>query len=310
MPSVLREHQHELNLPDAVEDGFVFGTEDTGYLTLERPKSTAGDIRGTDRERAQEDGVAFGIEFRGAKTVTFEIGVITDQLDDTPSPYRANLDYLDALEVLWNHPQWRNSPDALAMLRSREAGQTWRCYGRPRRYEEVVGKLTASGYSTVVADFALIESSWYSDVESTADVYLPAGIAGGLQAPFTAPLSSVQATSGSRGILVGGSKDTWPVIEFTGPVAYPVLRIGDMIVSLRLSINAGDTVVFDPRPWVRAVYDKANPAKGYGGAVLSPTPRMVDCKIAPGEYEVTLTGVDTGGGGYARVRWRNARARP
>ena len=308
MPNVLREHQHELNLPDDAGNGFVFGTEDTGYLTLTRPTTSAADQRNGDRDRPQEDGRMFGFDYRGAKTVVFEIGVITDHLTVPSGAHRLNLDYLDALEALWQHRKWRNSPDALAMLRSCEGGQTWRCYGRPRRYEESAGTLTQRGFTPIVADFALIDNEWYADVESVADVFLPSGIEGGLVAPVTAPLSSVQSTAGSASITVGGSSATWPVVEFRGPVLNPSLNIGTMVISLFMNIAAGEVVVYDPRPWIRSVYGLANNA-GYAGAIAAPTPKMADTALDPGTYAVAFNGTGSGGAS-ARLRWRNARTRP
>ena len=310
MPAVLREHQHELNLPDAVGDGFVFGTEDTGYLTLNRPLSAGGDQRNADRDLPQEDGRGFGTDFRGAKMITYEIGVLTDHLAaNGPARHRLNLDYLDGMEVLWNHEKWRETPDSMAMLRACEGGQTWRTYGRPRRYEEVVGKLTASGYSNIVADFAMKESTWYSDQEYSADVSLPTGIENGLVAPLTAPLSTVQGTNGSATIIVGGSKRTWPVVEFTGPVSYPAVQIGSMWVALNMDIAAGQTIRYDPRPWVRSVFRVGDNAS-YANAIANITPRMPNAYIAPGQYAVTMYGQPTGAGASTRIKWRNARARP
>lgn len=308
MPSVLREHQHELSDADG-ENGVVFGTEDTGYLTLTLPAYEQGDIRAGDRDRPMEDGRDFGRDFRGAKSIVFEIGVLTDHLSTPANRFRTNLDYLDALEGLWTDEKWRESREAFAMLRSRQGGQTWRAYGRPRRYEESAVTLTERGYTPIVADFAMIDSSVYSDSEYNVDVRLALSTGNGLKAPLVAPLSTVQSSAGSGVVLVGGSRATWPVIEFHGPVTNPRVQVGNLFsCGLNATLMGEDVYVFDPRPWVRAVYRQSDGA-GFPGIVSPDTPMMKRTLLKPGEHAVSYTGVDNAGSSFVRIRWRNARSR-
>lgn len=305
MPTVLREHQHELcDLDD--NSVIVFGTEDTGYLTLSPPVTEGAEQTNGDRNRPQEDGRMFGRDYRGAKSVVFEIGVLTDHL--SADAHRANLDYLDTLEGIWTDERWRDDPSAMVVLRSHEAGQTWRCYGRPRRYEEVVSKMTMLGYTPVVADFPLIDNSWYSDEEHAIDVTLGAGSLGGLKAPVKAPASTTQATSGSASMVVGGSRPTWPVVEFHGPITNPEVTIGSLVIGLDRILGAGEVLIFDPRPWQRTVYRESDGA-GFAGQVSMRTPLMKRATIRPGEYTATLAGKDPTGTARVRVRWRDARSR-
>lgn len=307
MPSVLREHQHELCDVHG-DNGFVFGTEDTGYLTLTRPAVEGGESRNNDRDRAQEDGRVFGRDYRGAKTMVFEIGVLTDHL--ALDPYRANLDYLNSMEDVWTDDRWRDDPRAFAMLRSHEAGQTWRCYGRPRRYEEATGNFTESGYSTVIVDFSLMENAWYSDAEHTVTVHMAPGVEGGLTAPLSAPFSTVQASAGSGIAHVRGSKKTWPVVEFRGPVTNPEVTIGNGFrVGLTRTLGVGEVIVYDPRPWIRAVY-RASDGAGMPGAVSGFTTIMKRAQIPVGAHAVRYTGIDPTSSSSVVVRWRDARSRP
>lgn len=308
MPSELREHQHEISNVDGTE-GFVFGTEDTGYLTLAPPVMEGAEITPGDRGRPQEDGRMFGRDLRGAKSVVFEIGVLTNHLSN--DAHRANLDYLDRLEGLWTDDRWRYDPNAMAMLRTHIAGQTWRAYGRPRRYEEAAnGVMTQLGYTPIVADFPMVDASWYSDTESRVEVRLNAGSSGGLLAPLKAPMSTVQATEGSNSIIVGGSKPTWPVVEFHGPITNPEVIFGNgLVIGLRRTLAAGEVVVYDPRPWVRAVYRLSDGA-GMPGSLSGRTPRMADARVRPGGHSLTYIGVDSTGSSKCVVRWRNARSRP
>lgn len=311
MPSVLREHQHEMLDLDSGLTGFVFGTEDTGYLTLSRPVVVAGDVRSADVDRPSEDGRAFGRDFLGSKSYTFEIGVLTDATNGlgTADPHAANLDALNALDALWNDPKWRNNPRSMAMLRSCEAGRTWRCYGRPRRFDEAAGKLTYSGYTPVVAGFDLIDDRWYADVESFADVNLAPSPTGGFTAPLVAPITTTYDASGVGVAVIGGSKATWPVVEFHGPILNPSVTIGDLTIGLTGALAYDHIVTVDTRPWRRLVRRNTDGAS-LSGWLSAATPVMRACLLPVGTHDVTLRGADVTGSSWVRVRWREARARP
>lgn len=317
MPSALRDHQHELCDVNG-NNGIVFGTDETGYLTLTRPTVTAGEPRTGDVDRPQEDGIAFGRDYRGAKMFSFEIGVITDATNGLAYPpgeggaHRANLDALDMLEGRWTAAQWRAGPGNLAMLRSCEGGRTVRCYGRPRRWDESAGALTQQGYTPVVADFALVDSQWYSDVESITQVRAVIGREGGVIAPIVAPITTTRASDpGMTVIDVGGTIPTWCVVEFYGgPVADPMVRIDNsMTIGLTGTVSSGQSVTIDPRPWNRGVF--RNPGGvGVAGMVSAASPIARNMMLTPGRHTVTYNGRDLTGTSYVRLRWREARTRP
>jgi len=314
MPSVLREHQYELLPPDDEGEGLVFGTEDTGYLTLPRPVHTSGDSTTEDASRALEDGIQFGRDFVGGKSIAFEMGVLTDVNSplapaSVPLAHRMNLDYLDALEGWWKDPEWRRTPQSVAMLRACEAGRTSRAYGRPRRYDEVVGATTRQGYSNVVCDFQLIDNCWYADDEQMIEVGLAAPPDGGLVAPLVAPLTTTIESEGEVMAVVGGSKATWAIIEFVGPVLNPTLTIGDLTVGLTGTLAYDETVVIDPRPWKRTVLRSTDGAS-LAGLLSRETPAMRDMVLDPGTHDVLFRGKDSTGSSRARLRWRDARSRP
>jgi hypothetical protein len=309
MPAVLREHQFELL---DVEGTFsvVFGTEDTGYLTLSRPVLTAGEVRAGDVDMSQEDSTAFGRDYRGSKAYAFEVGVLTDHLAGADTALRANLNYLDALENAWTDERWRRNPWALAMLRVCEGGQTWRCYGRPRRYDEVVGNLTDDGFTPVVMDFQLRDNSFYSDVLYSVGVPIAAaGAAPGLVAPLSALITTIQPTVGSGTMVVGGTKATWPVVQFTGPCIEPSVTIGDLHIGLTGTLATNEVVVYDPRPWMRTCY-RPSDGQGLGGRIDRATPPMRDVSLRPGTYAVEFAAKDQTGWSGGAVAWRDARSRP
>lgn len=308
MPSALAEDQYELLAPTQ-DTGFVFGTESTGYQTATRPKIEQGEVRGNDIDLPYEDGRLFGRDYRGGKSLNFEINVLTDRVGY--SPLRANLDYLDAFESIWTHEQWRDTPLAYAVLRACEGGRTVRMYGRPREYDDVhSGGLTRQGYSVVTATFDLFDGLVYSDEEFVAEAKVLPSSEGGLIAPLVAPLTTTMTSGGEALVSIGGTRATWPIIEFHGPIANPRVMIGDkFVVGLNTSIGYGDYVRFDPRPWERAVWRASN-GESVSGDLSGDSIAMRRARLYPGLYEVNVSGQDPTGTSFARIRYRTARSRP
>jgi rRNA processing protein Gar1 len=318
MPAPLRENQYELLPVDFAGEGLVFGTEETGYLTITRPLHSGGESVTGDTSRPGEDGIMFARDYYGGKTVSFELGVLTDVnnrgLDSPPASaseaHRANLDYLDALEGWWKDPQWRATANSMAMLRAKEAsGEVYRAYGRPRRYDEAVGSLTRHGYTPVACDFQLIDTRWYSDTEYSASISLMVPPDGGLIAPLIAPLTTLREVQNIVSIDVGGKIGTWMVVEIVGPVQRPSVTIGDATYTLDLNIEAGDKVVIDPRPWARTVLRSSDGAS-VSGALTRESPLMSRMLVTPGHHTIQFRGLDSTGTARANLRWRIARSRP
>jgi len=309
MPTLLREHQWEL-LDFNDEDRFLlFGTEDTGYLTLKPPEWAGGDARDSDTDRAQEDGRYFGRDLRGGLQANFEIGVLTDHLATLDSDaYQTNVDYLAALRSWWDDEDLRSKSWELAVLRTFVAGRVWRAYGRPRRFSEAASKLQLLGYTPVVCDFAVIDNSVYADEAAQLNVALVSVPDGGLIAPLIAPLTTTPATMGERTAVVAGTRSTWPWVEFVGPVTNPKAQIGPLTVGLSTSIPEGTTVTVDPRPWSRGV--TRDDGASYAGYLSPDTPVLRELKIRPGSHQVIYSGIDATGTSECIVRWRDARSRP
>lgn len=324
MPTVLLEHQLEM-LDLAESRSLLFGTEDTGYLTLTPPKWTGGDGRDGDTDRAQEDGRYFGRDLRGGATLGFEIGVLTDQLSiGTSEPYRSNVDYIAALNDWWDDEDFRSKPWQLAVLRYCVAGRTWRVYGRPRRFDDAPTILQQRGYTPVVCDFGVIDSSVYADVPDSLTIPLVALPDGGLIAPLEAPLTTTLSTVGDGAVTIGGSKSTWPWVTFNGPSTNPKVTIvgggpldntgqpRDLVVGLNTEILDGMSVTVDPRPWSRGVY--RNDGASYAGYLSPDTPVLRELKVRPNKtgesYQVIYSGTDATGTSSAIVNWRTARSKP
>lgn len=305
MPTVLRDNQHELLLPDA-SVSVVFGTEETGFLATAYPTLEAGESTANDVQRVREDGVAFGEDYLAGKSFVFEIGVLAGR--NAASPHSEVTDLTNTLEGVWTDERFRERSSYYGILRSKLAGRVTRCYGRPRRYAESAGRLAHKGMIPVVADFAIADGRFYDDTEQTAAATIALPPEGGFITPFEFPLTSTAESSGQTSLTIGGTKTTWPTVEFYGPVSKPRVTIGNLVVGLRGDVPTGMKVTVDPRPWMRSVVrdDGANQA----GQLSYETPRMRRMLLAPGVHPVTYEGTDATGTSWCQVRWRNARARP
>lgn len=273
----------------------------------------ADDSSPGDMARIREDGSVLGRDYRGSKTVSFEVGVLTDHQSN---PHLAGGDALDMFGSTWEDPQWRSDPTRYAVLRSHMVhGRVRRAYGRPRRYAESTDGLTKKGYSTLLADFLSADGTWYDDDPSTMSIGTLPAREGGLTTPLTTPLTTARNESRANSITVRGTKPTWITMRFEGPLTKPTVQIGN---SIRVSvvgtgtgsgyIAAGETVLFDPRPWSRRIVREQDGANRAGHITWDTTPLRL-CLLRPGTYPVTLTGTDYSGQGRVRLEWRNAWSR-
>lgn len=310
MVAVLRDNQHELLLPNQ-SVSLVFGSEETGYQATAYPTLEAGEGTQGDVQRVREDGVAFGEDYLGGKSYTFEIAVLADRHAPMGERHSQVLERLDTIEGVWRNPEFRERSNDIGILRSRYAGRVTRCYGRPRRYDETAGRLAHKGMVPVVADFRIADGRFYDDAEQIVDASLVRPESGGLRTPITFPWSAVNTSAGLTSITVGGTATTWPQIEFhavSSAITNPSVKIGDLTVGLHTSIPAGRSVRVDPRPWGRLVRrdDGANQA----GKLTHATPPLRRMLLTPGTHSVLYQATDPSGTSYCRVRWRNARNRP
>lgn len=317
LPELL-EHQYELrDLADDAPPGLIFGTEDTGYLTTTRPRHASATVRTSDTSRSYEDGIGFGRDLLDSKSVDFEIAVLTDVgnlgLEDRPTSapqaLRRNLDYLDRIEGVWHDERWRRNAQALAVLRTREGGRVSRAYGRPRRYEEVVGNLTTQGWTPITCGFVLKDARWYDDLEKSTSTTLRRISEGGVVAPVVAPVTTTAEARNVATAEVGGTQSTWLTVEFTGPVVEPSVQVGDLIIGLNGALAYDETVVIDPSPWARTVLRSTDGAS-LAGRLSGRTPSMDQMLLAPGTHAVTFRGRDDSATARVALRWRDARKRP
>lgn len=300
----LSEHQWEITSPSGRR--LVFGTLDTGLLTLSRPDLGQRGIRHQDAPLPGEDGTAFGLDFHDGTSITFELGALHPD-------HRTHVDALASLDGMWHDRSWRNVERRVGTLATCVAGRQRVCYGRPRRYAETDGDLTHEGYTKVVCDFATVDGLYYDATEQVASI----GIVPPASVGFTTPIITTgniafQTLTLDPSELPGAAlvegEDTWPVITIHGPVSGPLVRLGEIEVELDTALAAGQFVTVDPRPWSRAV--TRNDGANLAGRLTWRTPPLGQVLLTPGAHQITYIGTDATGSSYVEVRWRNAHSRP
>lgn len=274
----------------------TFGPADLDVVNLAAPEVSDPDIETDDARRPRADGVAFGVDFRGGQTVTFDLAVCGRDEAATRAAYAK-------LATAWRGDGIRTQPGAVAALYTRRGGSTRVAFGRPRRFAGNVEHVH-QGLITAVCDFACADDRWYDADEQTREVALVPAPSGGLLSPLASPLATTRTSDRSFVIDVGGDLPAWPVIEVTGPIVTPVVEVvGRWSVGLTTHLAFDQTAVIDTRPWARSVFQNGVPI---GGTLSRASTRLSKASLPPGRHEVVLRGVSGEGTAVARVRWRDS----
>jgi hypothetical protein len=318
MPTVLRDEQHELMSIDGAES-LVFGTADTGYLTTAPMVVERSDPRLGDTDRPRESGTQLGEDYQSSKSVTFEMGVLSDidPLTHRPvaNPKAENSSAVNAIERMWNLRAFRRSYASVAVLRSNIGGRTTRAYGRPRRFAPAPADTTKRGWTPLVADFYVPDGLWYDDVPQSVEAGVAPVSEGGVMAPFIAPFVTTSVpTSSASAFTVGGTEPTWPVFVFhaeassTSSARAVISQDGVPIFSVGLSsaIPAATNVIVDSRPWSRG----ARRSDGAGAVLDYATPPLKAVQLDRGTYAVKFTAQDPSATAWVEVQWANAVGSP
>ncbi|GAA2843913.1 hypothetical protein Acy02nite_68490 [Actinoplanes cyaneus] len=273
-----------------------FGPVDAPVVHLSAPEISEPEIRTDDTDRPRQDGIAFGVDFTGSRTITFDLGVLAD----TEGQART---LLADLANAWRAKSIRSSSrGAMAELHVQHAGRERVIYGRPRRFavsEEEIGE----GFAAVAADFVTADDVFYGPADESGSVALVPAPSGGLTTPLTTPLTTTAKSDRSTVISVGGELSAWPVVTVYGPITTPVIEVvGKWRMTLSASIAAGDSVTVDTRPWARTVLRAGGGS--LAGALTRDSVRLARAALAPGKYEIALRGIDATGTASMRIAWR------
>lgn len=279
---------------------FVYGGRQptfAGGIQIARTEIDPGSAAVQDQAVVGRDGQLFGIDTMPGLTIT--------QTGQANAPAPACLDDFDALSSAWNADAFRFVNGAVQCLRAFYPGSTVvrRVYGRGRKIAPTMGGVFA-GIVPFVALFQAADLNFYSDTLSTCVMKLIPSLIGGITPPVTPPYVFGYAPSQQNNTaVVTGRNFTWPVITFTGPVAYPGLLYVNSPLSISYNgvLKNGDTLVIDTRPWAgTALLNNANVA----GLLLGSTMNVM--QLPSGSTLLRFTGTDYTGQATCTVAWRNA----
>ena len=272
-----------------------FGLTDSEAVFTAAPDLGDAAIAAADVARPRADGVAFGVDFRGGRTISVEVGIVRPSEAET-------LAAVERLARLWRADEVRSTPGATATLIARHGDRERLVYGRPRRFAQNIDHVR-EGLAAVVCDFTAADDCFYSVSESSGTVVLVPPPSGGLIAPLSSPLATTESSDRSMGITVGGSLPAWPVIEIEGPITNPVIDVvGLWRMEFRLTLAEGSTLVVDTRPWARTI---KRDGASVPGVISRTSTRLSKASLPPGSYEVALRGTSQTGSASARLSWRD-----
>ncbi|MFD0044748.1 hypothetical protein ACFVGV_06110 [Pseudarthrobacter scleromae] len=277
-------------------EDLAFGSIASRLVFTSAPDLGSLAIRHDDADRPRADGVVFGEDFFGGRTITFDVSVAGE--DEAHAR-----ELLGRMARAWRADVVRRTPGAVATLVS-DSGRI--AFGRPRRFAST-DELLPEGMSQVIADFATADSVWYGP-EHSVSVDLQPRPGGGLLAPLASPLATTSSSDRSTVFTVAGDVDTWPVFEIQGPITNPVVEIVDRLrMEFRTTLAYDETLVVDTRPWGRSILrDGASLA----GSLSRASTRLSQAALPPGRHELVLRGLSEAGTARVNARWRDAYLTP
>jgi len=256
------------------------------------------DINTNDTGNPREDGVHFGRDTKGGRSIVFEGNILTDP-GKTPA-----LDALNALETAWDGEMVRATPSGYSFLRMRRGDRIRRVYGRPRKFSSSSGT-TQRGWIPFTAEFVTVDHLYYDDTEFQDQVSIVPGGVGGLEGELIGPIIASDATEGDGTIFVSGTKPAWLAYKIQGPIQYPVISVVDnWYARLNVTLAYDQYIVVDPSRWNRSV--RRENGGNVAGAFTADSVRLSQMKVPPGFQRVSLSGVDPTGTASLTVYWRGA----
>lgn len=290
MSGGLRNGEWELAYPGTV---YTFGTTATPAWNLTTPDLGDATLRTSDSDRPRQDGRSFGTDYRGGRTISFEMGLRARSSEEARHEAQE-------FQRAWRADSIRSTPGAVAQLRTIYDGRERVVYGRPRRMSLNYDDTTVNKYVGIVADFACTDDLFYGTDEQGVGFGIAPSLGGGLLAPLAAPLSTTMTSDRSQGFAVYSEMPVWPVIRINGPILNPEVVIGPEVrISARLDLGRDEWVEIDTRPWRRSAL--RNGTANVSGAIRGT--RLAKASLPSGNYDVGLKGTDPTGTASVQLNW-------
>lgn len=274
----------------------TFGPADLPIVNMSAPDLGDIEVTADDVNRPRADGVAFGVDYRGGRTITFDLGLFGADEADVRATLRT-------LARAWRADPVRLVPGATAELHVQYAGAERVVYGRPRRFAAAEADV-AQGVVTVAADFACVDDLFYDPADQSFSLGIVPPPSGGLITPLASPLTTTATSDRSTGFTVGGDMPAWPVITIHGPITNPEVEVvGQWTIGLNTSLASDQSLTIDTRPWARTIL--LSNGGSLAGTLTAGSARLASASLPPGDYEAVLRGTDQTGTASLTFAWRN-----
>ena len=265
-----------------------------------------------DYNSPRSDGIGFGRDYRGGRTLNWEGDITTRttraERSSGVTSQRKALEALGEIETMWDAEEIRLNPELVAVMRWNRAGSQRRVYGRPRRFDPTPGS-TYQGWVPWGADFVARDQNYYDDAEKSISVgMIPAGV-GGLKGPRIGPWQASPLGTGREMLVIGGTKPAWMAFRIYGPnvgsIIDPVVEIANQwSFQIRGSIRYDESVMVDSTPWSRGI--RRSDGANWSGRLTTLSQRPSAMRLSPGTHQVILRGTDSSQTARVEVFWRDA----
>ncbi|MFE9812404.1 phage distal tail protein [Streptomyces sp. NPDC005548] len=260
-------------------------------------------VRDNDVDQPSADGAFAGPDYWASRQVQLDAAV------KIPGDPAACQDMIDQLEAAAADPAVRLVGGQSMTLRIKRPGRPTKVlYGRLRTLDPDDEKII-HGYVPLDVEFIAQDPTFYADSVTSTEIPLGWLTGGGFAAPVVAPIYVQDGTVAANrpGWAINqGTADAWPVIRIYGPCATVTVTNAATGLSLSmptLNLAAGQWVELDTRPGHRTVTRENG---GNASATLSPSSRIDQFSLPPGESELRWTAFDNTNTARMRLTWRDA----
>jgi hypothetical protein len=279
--TALLDHQFELLQTEDDATGVAFGMGQPIHCMADGFDPGTNDLITQDADNPFTGSTAMGRDVRKGSTFTWSLFVNgTTEEDSTAS--------LETLAQAWSGEGVIDKPGAYLILRYALAGRTRRVYGRPRRFSQTMDNRILSGMIPITCDFQRVSPLFFGDAPEIDTLDLVAESAGGVVFPVVFPIISLPSGSDEGELHVGGTRKTYPIIRFTGPIVNPELITSAWSLKLNTTILEDDWIEIDTRPWVMTVRRKSGASVA---GVVDPRLSLSKILLTPGNQSMTLRGL-------------------
>lgn len=282
--------------------GVLIGTG-TSINVIETTGLGRPPVRASDTDQPSMDGQFAGPDFWAGRQIQFDAAI------KIPGNPAACHDMVAALQAATDPAAVRLTGGQGMTLRIKRPGRAVKRLTVRARKIDPEYRTVIHGYVPLDMEFLAHDPTFYADSTTTTEIPLGWLTGGGFAAPVTAPIyvqDGTVAADRPGWVTNNGDAEAWPVIRVTGPCANVSIihaASGRTLALPTLNLLAGQWIEIDTRPGYRTVTRENG---GYASTYLSPSSRLDQFSLPPGQSEMRWTAFDNTNTARLRVTWRDA----